>query len=186
MLSLLLFRQVRVEIQRAKLELSFELNRLPTQEEIIKKVGISPSRYHEVMRASKPVSSLHAKHRTTQQELIDELTDTDGVAGDERQPALLRLALDDVVTTYLLWSCILLNCILPLFVRLLITYHQQAIRNELFGLQKGRLTWGRPARSEWHYPHNRHVPTRMSHPGRICSPWHKTKKSLENHLVWLW
>ncbi|XP_058206110.1 RNA polymerase sigma factor sigE, chloroplastic/mitochondrial isoform X2 [Rhododendron vialii] len=87
---------VRVEIQRAKLELSFELNRLPTEEEIIKKVGISPSRYHEVMRASKPVSSLNAKHRTTQQELIDGLADTEGVGGDERQPALLRLALDDV------------------------------------------------------------------------------------------
>lgn len=88
---------VRVEIQRAKLELSFELNRLPTEEEIIKKVGISPSRYHEVMRASKPVSSLNAKHRETQQELIDGLTDTEGVEGDERQPALLRLALDDVL-----------------------------------------------------------------------------------------
>lgn len=106
MLSLLLFGQVRVEIQRAKLELSFELNRLPTEEEIITKVGISPTRYHEVMRASKPVVSLHATNRTTQEQLIDGLTDTEGVAGDERQPTLLRLALDDVVTTYLLWSCI--------------------------------------------------------------------------------
>ncbi|CAL5323297.1 unnamed protein product [Camellia sinensis] len=88
---------VRVEIQRAKLELVFELQRLPTEEEIIEKVGISPERYHEVMRASKPVSSLHARNKTTQEELINGLTDIDGVGGDKRrQPALLRLALDDV------------------------------------------------------------------------------------------
>lgn len=79
MLSLLLCWQVRVEIQRAKLELSFELHRSPTEEEIAKKVGISLARYNEVMRASKPVSSLHAKNRTTQAELIDELVDYEGV-----------------------------------------------------------------------------------------------------------
>ncbi|KAL0403214.1 UNVERIFIED_CONTAM: RNA polymerase sigma factor sigE, chloroplastic/mitochondrial [Sesamum radiatum] len=42
---------VRVEIQKAKLELLFELQRLPTDEEIVDRVGISPERYHEVMRA---------------------------------------------------------------------------------------------------------------------------------------
>ncbi|KAK9292487.1 hypothetical protein L1049_020460 [Liquidambar formosana] len=89
---------VRVEIQRAKLELLFELHRLPTEEEIIEKVGISPERYREVMRASKPVISLHARHSTTQEEFINGITDTDGVEGDKRrQPALLRLALDDVL-----------------------------------------------------------------------------------------
>ncbi|KAL7003555.1 hypothetical protein U1Q18_004707 [Sarracenia purpurea var. burkii] len=90
---------VRVEIQRAKLELFFELQRFPTEEEIIEKVGISLERYHEVMRASKPVSSLHARHTTTQEELIDGITDIDGVGGGDkrRQPALLRLALDDVL-----------------------------------------------------------------------------------------
>ncbi|KAF7147295.1 hypothetical protein RHSIM_Rhsim03G0198900 [Rhododendron simsii] len=89
---------VRVEIQRAKLELSFELNRLPTEEEIIKKVGISPSRYHEVLRASKPVSSLHAKHRTTQQELIDGLIDTEGVAEIRaRWQRLRKFLLDDIL-----------------------------------------------------------------------------------------
>ncbi|XP_038685114.1 RNA polymerase sigma factor sigE, chloroplastic/mitochondrial isoform X2 [Tripterygium wilfordii] len=53
-------QSVRVEIQRAKLELLIELQREPTEEEIIKKVGISPERYQEVMRASKPVLSLHS------------------------------------------------------------------------------------------------------------------------------
>ncbi|XP_077227248.1 sigma factor E [Tasmannia lanceolata] len=89
---------VRLEIQRAKLELLFELGRLPTEEEIIAKVGISPERYHDIMRASKPVLSLNARHMITQEEFIKGITDIDGVGGDKRrQPALLRLALDDVL-----------------------------------------------------------------------------------------
>lgn len=89
---------VRVDIQRAKLELTFELQRLPTEEEIIERVGISPERYHEVMKASKPILSLHSRHATTQEEFIDAVTDFEGVNGDgRRQPAVLRLALDDVL-----------------------------------------------------------------------------------------
>ncbi|EXB72455.1 RNA polymerase sigma factor rpoD [Morus notabilis] len=89
---------VRAEIQKAKIELTFELKRLPTEEEIIEKVGISPERYHEVMRASKPVISLNSRHVTTQEEFINAITDVDGVDGDDRRkPALLRLALDDVL-----------------------------------------------------------------------------------------
>ncbi|KAE8077841.1 hypothetical protein FH972_016364 [Carpinus fangiana] len=89
---------VRVEIQRAKLELLFELHRLPTEEEIVKKVGISPERYHEVMKAARPVFSLHSRHATTQEEYIKGITDVDGVGADNwKQPALLRIALDDVL-----------------------------------------------------------------------------------------
>ncbi|KAM1232243.1 hypothetical protein ACFX13_042824 [Malus domestica] len=89
---------VRAEIQKAKLEMIFSLKRIPTDEEIIEKVGISPERYHEVMRASKPVSSLHSRHATTQEEYINGITDVDGVEGDNRRkPALLRLAIDDVL-----------------------------------------------------------------------------------------
>ncbi|PON50098.1 RNA polymerase sigma factor [Parasponia andersonii] len=89
---------VRVEIQKAKLELMFELKRLPTEDEIIEKVSISPERYHDVMRASKPVYSLHSKHAVTQEEFINAITDVEGVGGDDRRkPALLRLALDDVL-----------------------------------------------------------------------------------------
>ncbi|KAK4789320.1 hypothetical protein SAY86_020639 [Trapa natans] len=89
---------VRVEIRRAKLQLLFDLNRLPTEDEIIEKVGISPERYREVMRASKPVLSLNSKHAVTQEEFISRITDVDGVEGDDRRKsALLRLALDDVL-----------------------------------------------------------------------------------------
>lgn len=72
------------------------MQRLPTEDEIIEKVGISPERYHEVMRASKPVYSLHSRHSVTQEELISAITDVDG-GDNRRQPAILRLALDDVV-----------------------------------------------------------------------------------------
>lgn len=87
---------IRAEIQKAKQELLFELQRLPTEKEIIDRVGISPERYHEVMRVSKPIYSLNARNRVTQEELINGIED--GVEGDKRsQPALLRLALDDVL-----------------------------------------------------------------------------------------
>ncbi|KAJ0986201.1 hypothetical protein J5N97_004557 [Dioscorea zingiberensis] len=89
---------VRQEIQKAKLELTLELERPPTEEEIITRVGITPERYHDVMKASKPVLSLNAKHPITQEEFVNGITDIDGVGGDKRrQPALLRLALDDVL-----------------------------------------------------------------------------------------
>lgn len=83
------------------MELLVKLQRMPTEKEIIERVGISQERYHEVMKASKPVFSLNAKHKTTQEELIDGITDVDDVEGDKRKhPALLRLALDDVVTSF--------------------------------------------------------------------------------------
>lgn len=92
--------QIRMQIQKAKLELVFELGRVPTADEIISKVGISPERYHDVLKASKSIISLNAKHTTTQEEFIKVITDTDGVDGDsKRRPALVRLAIDDVVCT---------------------------------------------------------------------------------------
>ncbi|KAK7385029.1 hypothetical protein VNO78_30736 [Psophocarpus tetragonolobus] len=90
--------RVRVDIQRTKLELTFELQRLPTEAEIVERIGITPERYHEVMKASKPIISLHSRHITTQEEFINGVTDLDGVNGDnKRQLAVLRLALDDVL-----------------------------------------------------------------------------------------
>ncbi|KAJ6840610.1 RNA polymerase sigma factor sigE, chloroplastic/mitochondrial-like [Iris pallida] len=88
---------VRQEVQKAKLELMFELKRLPTEEEIIARVGISPERYYDVMKASKSISSLNARHAVTQEELINGITDIDGGGDKSRQPTLLRLALDDVL-----------------------------------------------------------------------------------------
>ncbi|RDX75117.1 RNA polymerase sigma factor sigE, chloroplastic/mitochondrial, partial [Mucuna pruriens] len=89
---------VRAEIQKAKTELTFELQRSPTEEEIIQRVNISPERYYDVMKASKSILSLNSRHITTQEEFINGIVDDDGVNSDNRrQPALLRLALDDVL-----------------------------------------------------------------------------------------
>ncbi|KAK7311464.1 hypothetical protein RJT34_09619 [Clitoria ternatea] len=89
---------VRAEIQRAKTELTIELQRPPMEEEIIERVNMSPERYHDVMKASKPILSLHSRHITTQEEFINGIVDDDGVNSDnKKQPALLRLALDDVL-----------------------------------------------------------------------------------------
>ncbi|KAK8465653.1 hypothetical protein PHAVU_009G137600 [Phaseolus vulgaris] len=89
---------VRGEIQKAKTKLTFELQRSPTEEEIIERVNISPERYHDVMKASKSILSLNSRHITTQEEFINGVVDDDGVNGDNsKQPALLRLALDDVL-----------------------------------------------------------------------------------------
>ncbi|OIV96806.1 hypothetical protein TanjilG_08667 [Lupinus angustifolius] len=86
------------EIQKAKLELTFELQRPPTEEEIQERVQISPERYHDVIKASKSVLSLNSRHSVTQEEFINRITDDDSVNSDKRrQPALLRLALDDVL-----------------------------------------------------------------------------------------
>lgn len=82
-----------------RIELLFELGRLPTEEEVVEKLKITPERYREVLRAAKPVFSLNSKHAVTQEEFINGITDVDGVGSDiRRQPALLRLALDDVVS----------------------------------------------------------------------------------------
>nr|AKC88728.1 sigma factor [California macrophylla] len=91
---------LRLKVMRAKIDLSFELHRSPTEDEIIKKVGISPERHLDVKRASRPVYSLHARHPVTKEELINLISDDDddgGGADKRRQPALLRLALDDVL-----------------------------------------------------------------------------------------
>ncbi|KAJ8442100.1 hypothetical protein Cgig2_007938 [Carnegiea gigantea] len=89
---------VRMEIQKAKLQLMFELKRMPTDKEITERVGISPGRYQDVMRTSNPVLSLHSRNPVTQREFIGEISDIDGIWGDNwRRPALLRLALDDVL-----------------------------------------------------------------------------------------
>lgn len=89
---------VKIEIQKAKKKLWFDLMRPPSEEEIAKKAGISLERYREVKKASTPVLSLNRKNPVTQEEFINTFADNDGGGDDERrQIALLRLALDDVL-----------------------------------------------------------------------------------------
>ncbi|XP_020575409.1 RNA polymerase sigma factor sigE, chloroplastic/mitochondrial [Phalaenopsis equestris] len=88
---------VRLEIQKAKLELAFKLRRPPTDEEIIERVRVSPERYYDVLKASKAVGSLNGRHAVTQEEFVDGIADIDGVGGGKRRQPALRLAIDDVL-----------------------------------------------------------------------------------------
>ncbi|KAL6848748.1 hypothetical protein ACP4OV_021331 [Aristida adscensionis] len=88
----------RQEIYKAREELAFELGRAPTDEEVIKRVGISPARYRDVVRMTRPTYSLHSRNRVTQEELINEVTDDDALGVDVgKHNALLRLAIDDLL-----------------------------------------------------------------------------------------
>ncbi|CAN1267642.1 RNA polymerase sigma factor sigE, chloroplastic/mitochondrial [Linum perenne] len=87
---------IRADIQKKRLHLLVELQREPTDEEIVERVGISMERYREVIRAGRPVRSLHSRNPVTQVELINELEDMNGDE-NRRRPDLLRLALDDVL-----------------------------------------------------------------------------------------
>lgn len=90
----------RQEIGRAREELAFELGRPPTDEEVRARVGLSPQRYRDVLRMARPTYSLHARNRVTQEELIGEVTDAEAVGVDAggKHDALLRLAIDDLVS----------------------------------------------------------------------------------------
>lgn len=80
-----------------------ELDRVPKVAEIIDRVGFSSARYHDIMKASKKVLSLHSRHLVTQEEFIKGIADFDGMGIDKRmQPTLLRLAIDDVVCNFLI------------------------------------------------------------------------------------
>ncbi|KAK1698331.1 hypothetical protein QYE76_015028 [Lolium multiflorum] len=88
----------RQEVNRAKEELSFELGRAPTDEETMKKVGLPPARYRDVVRMTRPTYSLHSRNRVTQEELINEVTDGDAIGVDtHKHNRLLRLAIDDLL-----------------------------------------------------------------------------------------
>lgn len=89
---------IRQKVKKTKLELMIELDRVPKVAEIIDRVGFSSARYHDIMKASKKVLSLHSRHLVTQEEFIKGIADFDGMGIDKRmQPTLLRLAIDDVL-----------------------------------------------------------------------------------------
>nr|AKC88742.1 sigma factor [Geranium phaeum] len=89
-------QSLKVAVQKAKDDLWLKLRRQPTDQELIEKLGITPRRYRDVLRASVTVHSRLAKNPYTQEEYINELID-DGDGDNQKQPAILRLALDDVL-----------------------------------------------------------------------------------------
>lgn len=89
----------RQEIAKAREDLAFELARPPTDDEVVARVGISPARYRDVIRMTRPTYSLHSRNRVTQEELINEITEDDAIGADAgKHNTLLRLAIDDLVS----------------------------------------------------------------------------------------
>lgn len=89
---------LKLDIQRATLDLLFQLGRAPTDEEIRWKLGLKKERYDEVVRASKRVVSLNEYDRTTKEELINTIVDQEKGNYTSISPqTMLRLGLDDVL-----------------------------------------------------------------------------------------
>ncbi|GJZ02082.1 hypothetical protein Tco_0520043 [Tanacetum coccineum] len=81
-----------------KKKLWFDLMRQPIKEDIAKKAGISLKRYIEVTKVLKRIIYLTRKNPITQEELIDTFAYNDG--HKRSRPALLRLAIDDVLDSW--------------------------------------------------------------------------------------
>lgn len=89
---------LKLDIQRATLDLLFQLGRAPTDEEIRSKLGLKKERYDEVVRASRRVLSLNEYDRTTKEELINTIIDQENGNHTYISPqTMLRLGLDDVL-----------------------------------------------------------------------------------------
>lgn len=89
---------LKIDIQRATLDLVFQLGRAPTDEEIRWKLDLKKERYDEVVRASKRVVSLNEYDRTTKEELINTIVDQEKGNYTSISPqTMLRLGLDDVL-----------------------------------------------------------------------------------------
>lgn len=89
---------LKLDIQRATLNLLLQLGRAPTDEEIRSKLGLKKERYNEVVRASKRVMSLNEYDRSTKVELINTIPDQENENYSSIPPqTMLRLGLDDVL-----------------------------------------------------------------------------------------
>ncbi|PWA44051.1 RNA polymerase sigma-70 like domain-containing protein [Artemisia annua] len=99
--SKMVFVTGRVVSLRKKVwyQLEKNLHHSCSEVEIAKKPRISLKRYHEVRKVLKPILPLNRKNPVTQQEFINTFTNNDD--DQRRQPALLRLAPDDVSSSSL-------------------------------------------------------------------------------------
>eukprot|EP01018_Ginkgo_biloba_P004565 Gb_40730 [translate_table: standard] len=93
-----IFSKIKLDIQRATLDLLLKVGRSPTHEEIRAQVGLEKQRYYDVIRTSKKILSLNKRHRVTEEEFIDSIPDQrKGENKALRPQTLLRLGLDDVL-----------------------------------------------------------------------------------------
>ncbi|XP_002977925.2 RNA polymerase sigma factor sigE, chloroplastic/mitochondrial isoform X1 [Selaginella moellendorffii] len=88
----------KMTIQRKRAQLSLELDREPTHEEVITELKMDSRRYFEVLRTGAPRRSLNARSKVTGEELIHSISDPDeNEAQYFNAGAQLRLGMDDVL-----------------------------------------------------------------------------------------
>lgn len=104
--------QHRVNIKRARGELTDELGRPPTNEEIRNRLGITADRFRDILRTNVRPSSLHEHDRLTGREKVENLvSEEDALSTYARGTSMVLYGLDDVVWTHKAFSlCLLLDC----------------------------------------------------------------------------
>lgn len=92
--------QHRVNIKRTAMELRLELDRSPTNNEIMQRLGIPADRFRDIQRTNMRTLSLHEHDRITGRERVENLVDNqDVMSAVANKTSMLRYGMDDVVNT---------------------------------------------------------------------------------------
>lgn len=95
--------QHKLNIRKTRLDLLVELERAPTHEEVMERLGLAPERYRHIMGSSVQTRSMNKKSERTGEELVESLADKSDPAeragipstGDD---ASVRFGVNDVVS----------------------------------------------------------------------------------------
>jgi RNA polymerase sigma factor len=97
--------QHRVNIKRTAMELRLELDRPPTNNEIMQRLGIPADRFRDIQRTNMRTLSLHEHDRITGRERVENLVDNEDVmSAVANKTSMLRYGMDDVVNMLYLSS----------------------------------------------------------------------------------
>lgn len=89
-----------VNIKRARIDLTAELGRTPTNEEIRKHLGLSEDRFRDILRTNIRTSSIHDVDRVTGRERVENLaSEEDALSMYARGTSMVQYGIDDVVCT---------------------------------------------------------------------------------------
>jgi len=87
-----------VNIKRTKIDLTAELGRTPTNEEIRKHLGLSEDRFRDILRTNIRTSSIHEHDRVTGRERVENLaSEEDALSMYARGTSMVQYGIDDVL-----------------------------------------------------------------------------------------
>ncbi|KAJ7524017.1 hypothetical protein O6H91_18G073200 [Diphasiastrum complanatum] len=90
----------RMNIKNASMDLTMKYEREPTPAEIMQQVGLGTKRYHNILKTSTRIGSLHERSRITGEERIHVVSDSDDAETQflkSTAGAMLRFGMDDVL-----------------------------------------------------------------------------------------